>query len=119
MKVLVCEDDDVVVKVIQLTLSDKNVEATFARDGSRAMDQLKKQSFDLIITDIHMPYFNGDAILKLVREEQKKAIPIIMISSDDDEEVVKLALKSGVSEFISKPIDTEKLNKKLKKYLKL
>lgn len=117
MKILVCDDDDVVMKVIQLALKDKNVDATFVRDGNRAMEKLETESFDLIITDIHMPYFNGDAILKLVREDQKKNTPIIMISSDDDEEVVKLALKQGVNEFIAKPIDTDKLNKKLQKYL--
>jgi CheY-like chemotaxis protein len=116
MKVLVCEDDIVVLKVIQVALENERVEGVYVKDGQRAIELLQKNSFDLIITDIHMPYYNGDDVLKLVRE-QKRNTPIIMISSDNEEEVVSLALRSGVNEFISKPLDPEKLTKTLKKYI--
>ena len=118
MKVLVCEDDDVVLKVIQVTLSESHVHAVFVKDGREALKLLNANNdFGLIITDIHMPYHNGDEILQLVRVDQKKNIPIVMISSDADEEVVALALKSGVNEFISKPVDPAKLMRKIKKFL--
>lgn len=118
MKILVCEDDEVVLKVIELALQKENVEATFVRDGRQAMELLRgPHEFGLIITDIHMPYYNGDDILRLVREEQKKNTPIIMISSDTEEEVISLALKSGVNEFIGKPIDTTNFAKRVRKYL--
>src|SRR5687768_16799630 len=117
VKVLVCEDDHIVVKVIEIALQNKNAQTTFVKDGRKALDQLRTNNFDLIITDIHMPFNNGDEVLKLVREEQKKRTPIIMISSDTEEEVIKLALKLGVDDFISKPIDTATLDKTLKKYL--
>jgi DNA-binding response OmpR family regulator len=64
-----------------------------------------------------MPYYNGDEILKIVREEQQRNTPIIMISSDTAEEVVALALKQGVAEFIKKPVDAATLRVRLKKYL--
>jgi CheY-like chemotaxis protein len=119
MKILVCEDHEVEMKVIQVALAGEPVEAVYASDGRKAMNLLRANNdFDLIITDIHMPYHNGDEILQLVREEQKKNIPIVMISSDDEEEVIKLALKLGVNEFIDKPIDPAKLKKKLRKYLR-
>jgi CheY-like chemotaxis protein len=117
MKVLVCEDDMIVVKVIQVALENENIQAVYVRDGRRALEHLREQNFDLIITDIHMPYYNGDDILKLVREEQQKRTPIIMVSSDNEEEVISLALRSGVNEFISKPLDADKLGKTLQKYL--
>jgi CheY-like chemotaxis protein len=118
MKILVCEDDVVLHKVIQVALESQNHEVTFVKDGLRALDLLRKDAhFDLIITDIHMPYQNGDAILQFVREEQKKTTPIIMISSDNEEEVISLALKSGVNDFISKPLSTEKVLRSLKKVL--
>ena len=117
MKVLICEDFEVDMKAIQLALSGENVEWVCANDGRKALRFLEEQNdFDLIITDIHMPYHNGDEILTLVREQQKKDTPIIMISSDDEEEVIKLALKLGVNEFIDKPIDPAVIRKKLKKY---
>jgi CheY-like chemotaxis protein len=120
MKILVCEDDQVVAKVIQVALQDDKAEIIFVKDGRQALKELNANNdFDLIITDIHMPYNNGDEILKLVREDQKKSTPIIMISSDTEEEVIALALKSGVNEFVAKPLDADKLKKKIRKLLKL
>jgi CheY-like chemotaxis protein len=118
MKILVCEDDEVVLKVIQVALENQPAETTYTKDGRQALDLLRSgHRFDLVITDIHMPYHNGDEILTLIREDQKKNTPIIMISSDTEEEVITLALKSGVNEFIEKPLDPKKLNKLLKKFL--
>ena len=117
-KILVCEDDEIVLTVIGVALQGEDVEVVVARDGLQALNHLKaKNDFDLIITDIHMPHHNGDEVLALVRQEQKKKTPIIMISSDDEEEVIRLALKLGVDEFIDKPIDAQKLRKSVKKFL--
>ena len=95
------------------------MEPYLASDGRQALKHLHENvHFDLIITDIHMPYHNGDEILKLVREEQQKKTPIIMLSSDGEEEVIALALKLGVNEFIKKPLDPDVLMKKVKKLLR-
>ena len=119
MKVLICEDHVVEMKVIQIALTEENIDWVSASDGRKALQILEeKNDFDLIITDIHMPFNNGDEILHLVREQQKKSTPIIMISSDDQEEVVKLALKLGVNEFLEKPIDPVVVKKKVRKYLR-
>jgi DNA-binding response OmpR family regulator len=118
MRILVCEDDDMVVKVVQVALQDKNVNLTVARDGQQAMDRLEKgEEFDLILTDLHMPHKNGDDILKFVREDMKKNTPIVMFSSDGDEEVIALALKLGINDFIVKPMTVDSFLKKVKKYL--
>ena len=118
MKVLVCEDDVVVLKVIQVALEKENAQVVSVADGRKALQQLRENTFDLIITDIHMPYNNGDDILQLVRVEQNKNTPVIMISSDTEEEVIKLALKQGVNEFVKKPVDAAKLQKLIKKFIK-
>jgi CheY-like chemotaxis protein len=119
MRVLVCEDDDTVIKVVQIALQDKNVTLTVARDGQQAIDRLEKgEEFDLILTDLHMPHKNGDDILKLVREDMKKNTPIVMFSSDGEEEVIALALKLGINDFIVKPMTVDSFLKKIKKYLK-
>jgi CheY-like chemotaxis protein len=118
MKILVCEDDVVVNKIIQVALEGPKIQLTHAKDGIQAMKLLKQDTYDLIITDIHMPYHNGDEVLNFVRNEQKKNTPIVMISSDAEEEVIQMALKSGVNEFIKKPLDTDALRKKLSKYIR-
>ena len=117
MRILVCDDDEVILKVVKLALQDK-AEVVLARDGWEAMQFLKNTNpFDLIITDIHMPHHNGDEIVRLVRKEQKLNTPIVMLSSDGEEEVIAMAIKEGVNDFIVKPIDEAKLLKKIKRFL--
>lgn len=119
MKALICDDDSIVLKLVQLTLQEMNIDTTTARDGDEALTLLNSiPRFDLLVTDIHMPHHNGDIVLKAVRERDK-TIPIIMISSDADEDVIKMALKIGVNEFISKPVDPVLLKKKVRKLLSL
>jgi DNA-binding response OmpR family regulator len=120
MKILVCEDDVIVAKVIQVALESLNVNAYWVKDGDKAFRLLKANNdYDLIITDIHMPHYKGDQVLTLVRDELKRDTPIIMISSDDAQEAIDLALKSGVNEYLVKPINPKELTKKVKKLLKL
>ena len=117
MKALICDDDPIVLKVIQIALQEEGLDTTTARDGDEALPLLDSiPRFDLLVTDIHMPYYNGDIILQAVREKDK-TIPIIMISSDADEDVIKMALKLGVSEFLSKPVDPNTLKSKVRKVL--
>ena len=117
-KVLICEDNEVERKAIQLAVEGEGVEIHLVPDGRKAMALLQGgNDFDLIITDIHMPYNNGDEILDLVRHQQKKTTPIVMISSDREEEVIRLARKLGVDEFIEKPIDPRVVRNKLKRFL--
>lgn len=117
MKALICDDDSIVLKLVELTLQEMGLETTTARDGDEALTLLDSiPRFDLLVTDIHMPYHNGDVVLQAVRNKDK-TIPIVMISSDADEDVIKMALKIGVNEFITKPVDPGLLKKKVRKLL--
>lgn len=104
-KILICDDDEAVLSMIRFKLIKDNIgEVLTARDGYQAMQHLKSQDFDLVITDIHMPHHDGGQVLHFIRSELGKTIPIIMLSSDAEEEVIALAKKQGVNEFIKKPI---------------
>lgn len=116
-RILICDDELIVHKIAGVAFESLPVEIVNARDGRQAIEHLRRSSFDLIITDIHMPHHNGDDILRVVREELKKNTPIVMLSSDGEEEVIKLALKQGVNDFIVKPIDATRLAGKVKRYL--
>lgn len=117
MRVLACDDEEVVLKLIEVALKGR-AEVTTARDGHRALEILRKEpAFDLIITDIHMPYYKGEDVLHVVRDEQKRNTPIIMLSSDGEEEVIAFARKQGVNDFIVKPIDAQKLLRKVLPYI--
>ena len=63
MKVLVCEDDMIAQKVIEVALEKQNAQVISVSDGRKALQFLKDNTVDLIITDIHIPYFNDDIIM--------------------------------------------------------
>jgi CheY-like chemotaxis protein len=119
MNVLVCEDNQVALKVIQVALEELNLNTVIAHDGRQALKILDETpDFDLIVTDIHMPFNNGDEILSRIRESSQST-PIIMISSDANEDVIRIAKDAGVNEFIEKPFDPKALQVKVKKLLKM
>lgn len=117
-RILVCDDEPIVHKVAGVAFEPYAVEVVHALDGRQAIEHLNSDApFDLIITDIHMPHYNGDDILRVVREEQKRNTPIVMLSSDGEEEVIKMALRQGVNDFIVKPVDATRLIKKVRRYI--
>jgi DNA-binding response OmpR family regulator len=116
-KVLICEDNEVELKCIQMALNQYNVDTFLAPDGRKALKLIDENDFDLVITDIHMPYHNGDEILERVRTSLSPRVPVIIISSDREEEVIKLSLKLGADSFIEKPVDPIQVALQLKKFL--
>ena len=108
------------MRMLELSLKELNIgEVVAAKNGREGMEHLKAQTFDLLITDIHMPHNKGEDLLQLLRQEQKKNTPIIMMSSDGDEDVVAMAKRQGVNEFVKKPIKLDELRRQVKKLLKL
>ena len=120
MRILVCDDDLVCLKVIQRKLeAERDLHVTLAHDGKEAMQKLSSgDGFDLIITDIHMPYFSGDQVLNFIRNDQGKKTPVIMLSADGEEEVIAMAFKEGVDAFIKKPVKPDEILKAVKRFAK-
>jgi DNA-binding response OmpR family regulator len=110
MKILICDDDQTVTSLIRSKLQKENLaELYVALNGDKAMKLLKDHTFDLLITDLHMPYHNGDEVMTALQKNAARQVPVIMISSDGEEEVKTLAAKQGVRHFITKPIDVTEL----------
>src|SRR4051812_17508487 len=109
MNILVCDDDQACLRIIQRKLESENLSVFLAKDGEEAMQKLKLSHFDLVITDIHMPYHSGDAVVRMIRSDLKKNTPIIMLSADGEEEVIAMAMKEGVNAFIKKPVRPDDL----------
>jgi DNA-binding response OmpR family regulator len=115
MKILICDDDQLISSQIRFKLEKENLAELFvAPNGYNAMKLMKTHVFDLLITDIHMPYHNGDEIMKTLQEQADHKIPVIMMSSDTEEEVKTLAAKQGVRHFMSKPFKVADMVKLVK-----
>ena len=78
MKILLVEDDQLMLKTIILRLKKEGHEITSCTDGKEAIEQIENQIFDLIITDIMLPYVSGLEIVGIVKETT--STPIIVLS---------------------------------------
>jgi len=115
MRVLVVDDSSTMRRIISTTLKEigmKNL--VTADDGDLAWEQIKREKFDLILSDHKMPNMSGEELLRLVREsEDYKDIPFVMITAESFQDNVMAAVKLGVSNYIVKPFSAKQLLEKL------
>ena len=116
-RVLIIDDDKGIVEILDEMLSDY-FETKTTTNSKLAIDIIKNQSYDIIITDIRMPEVSGEEILSVVKQHRPN-IPVVLISgfSENDPQVKKL-ISNGAAEYISKPFsDIEKIRNLLKNTL--
>ncbi|RLA63174.1 MAG: hypothetical protein DRQ88_04490 [Epsilonproteobacteria bacterium] len=105
-KVLVVEDNELVLKVLDIRLKNKDVEPTCISNPKEALGLLKKEKFDLIIIDYLMPEISGLELLKKIRTRYSPMeLPVIMISEQSQEDNLVDCLKEGANDYIKKPIN--------------
>ena len=118
MKILVCDDDEAMVSMVRFKLTREDLgEVVKALDGREAKVLLSESHFDLIITDIHMPFHSGLEITSFVREELKKDTPIIILSAEGLEDTVLQAFEIGANDFITKPFSPAELAVRVRRIL--
>ena len=115
MKILVCEDDYMLLKTIEYKLKRDGYEVILAPDGKVASEILGETEVDLIITDLLMPYMSGLEVINLVRNEMKKDIPILVLSKIGLEDTVLKAFDMGADDYMVKPFSPLELGIRVKK----
>jgi CheY-like chemotaxis protein len=114
-KVLVADDDNGLLKALQVRLEHVGFEVTTAVDGYRALVEAREDLPDVLVLDINMPAGNGftvqDRLEKLQATENKpsKRIPVIYITGDKSDGVKGLAKNLGAFALIYKPFDVDNL----------
>lgn len=110
--ILIVDDTPHIHRLLTLMLQRINHTTISAESGSAALEQLKKTSVDLMITDLNMPEMNGFTLLEKVRsKEEYKNLPIIMLSATGQEQASQVAAQKGANRFMSQPISTWELNR--------
>jgi DNA-binding response OmpR family regulator len=116
MKILVVDDDPLMLEAIAHRLREDNAEVVTACNGFEAISIAESGTLDLIISDLMMPEMSGLSLLCLLKQFYFNRIPVIIISSLDKADVILSSLGLGADDFISKPIDFDRLSSQVKRY---
>ena len=111
--ILVVEDNDINAEVITAILEDMSIIVKRAKDGKQAIDMILNNTYDCILMDIQMPYYNGYEVTKTVRQyevrTQQGRTPIIAMTASTFEKDRLASIEVGMNDFVSKPIEVDKL----------
>jgi signal transduction histidine kinase/DNA-binding NarL/FixJ family response regulator/HPt (histidine-containing phosphotransfer) domain-containing protein len=121
VKVLVVDDNSINLKVAAAYLSKNNIIPDTALSGAEAISMVQKKKYHMIFMDHMMPGMDGVETTQAIRDWENKGhaqhIPIIALSANAVSGARSLFLKSGMDDFISKPIDVSELNQVLALWL--
>jgi signal transduction histidine kinase/CheY-like chemotaxis protein len=123
LSVLICEDNEVNMKVAIALLKRFNIELDFAENGQEAINKFIHKKYDLIFMDCMMPIMDGfqatAEIRKIEKERQvKEPIYICALTANASEEDKKKCAEAGMNDFVSKPLKKESIAEALKKATK-
>ena len=118
-KVLVAEDNPNNQKLIEILLSKIGVKTIIVSNGEEAIESYKKEKYDLILMDINMPVMDGISATKIIKdiENSNYKIPIVALTANSIAGDKEKYLAQGMDDYLSKPIEFDKLISILKKYL--
>jgi len=119
MKILVAEDEPLMLMAIVGKLKKDGYEVTGTTNGREALKAFEETSPDLIITDILMPYTSGLELIGIVKSNPRSTIPVIVLSGLGEEETVMEAFQLGADDFLTKPFNPTELSVMVKRLLKL
>ena len=121
VKILIVEDDKVLIEMYETRLLMEEMDVHKAIDGQEALEKLESIVYDLVLLDIMLPKVDGITILKKVRASNwpVKHKPILVFSNLGQAEDIKMALDEGATEYLIKHMITpNEVVAKIKKYLK-
>ncbi len=119
MKILVAEDEPLMLMAIEAKLKNEGFEVIGVQDGREALKILETTTPDLIITDILMPYTSGLELISIVKSGQNRKLPIIVLSGLGQEDTVMEAFQLGADDFITKPFNPTELSVRVKRLMKI
>lgn len=116
--ILIIDDNDIVQLVLQKILSKEGYAVDIAINGKEGLARIGQQQYDLIITDLMMPYANGFEIISKIRQHPMgKDTPIIIISAITNEDSVLEGFKLGANDYLKKPITGRELVIRVKRLI--
>lgn len=106
--ILAVDDEPSMRRLLEISLRQAGYNPVLASDGKAALEVIKAQHIDLIVSDFHMPSMNGLALLAAIRQ-QSDNLPFIMVTAQGEIKVAVEAMKLGASDYILRPFELETL----------
>jgi EAL domain-containing protein (putative c-di-GMP-specific phosphodiesterase class I) len=117
-RVLVADDDATVARSLQRVLGAAGFEVIVVPDGNAAVEELKTRSFEVVLSDIHMPGTNGVDLLRLVRAYDLD-VPVILMTGEPEVDTAVEAIDLGALGYLRKPLDAERVVAKVQRAARL
>ena len=111
-KVLVVDDENLIVKGIRFSLEQDGMEVDCAYDGEEALNKAKSNSYDMILLDIMLPKMDGFEVCQAIREFSD--MPIVMLTAKGDDMDKILGLEYGADDYITKPFNILEVKARIK-----
>lgn len=115
-KILVVDDEKLIVKGIKFSLEQDGMEVDCAYDGQEALEKAKYGDFDLMLLDVMLPKKDGFEVCRDIREFSN--VPIIMLTAKGDDMDRILGLDNGADDYITKPFNILEVKARIKAILR-
>ncbi len=105
-KVLVIDDDPVILELLRVNFEIENFEVVTAGDGREGLEKAKSEHPDVVLSDIMMPRLDGLQLVTLLRQDPRtRTLPIILLSAKAQNAEVQQGLDMGADDYVTKPFD--------------
>ena len=111
-KVLVVDDEKLIVKGIRFSLEQDGMEVDCAYDGEEALEKIREQEYDIILLDVMLPKLTGFEVCQQVREFS--SVPVVMLTAKGDDMDKILGLEYGADDYITKPFNILEVKARIK-----
>ena len=107
-RVLLVDDNDTLRRALRRTLTSEGYQVVEASNGREAVQRSREEDFDLIVSDVRMPDMDGVELLRAIHERDAD-LPVVLITGDPELSTAMKAVEYGALEYLTKPVDVEKL----------
>lgn len=118
MKILVCEDDPVMLLVLNRMLEKMQYEVINSKDGKEAIEMISSELPDMVITDLSLPIFSGFDIVLFLKKLPGKKIPVILISAMPMNALKNTDGNFGADGYFMKPVDADQFQTRIEELRK-
>lgn len=115
-RVLVVDDEKLIVKGIMFSLEQDGMEVDCAYDGEEALEKIRGTEYDIVLLDVMLPKLDGFEVCQSVREFSN--VPIIMLTAKDTDMDKILGLEYGADDYITKPFNILEVKARIKAMLR-